>query len=56
MGISRNGGGEESLKFVRVNAGLKWCAQVDDLRTFLAEFVAIRPQAEIPTQIEALIH
>ena len=25
----------------------KWCAQGDDLRTFLAEFVSIRPQAEV---------
>jgi hypothetical protein len=33
-----------------------WCAQGDDLRTFLAEFVSIRPQAEVPTQIEALIY
>jgi hypothetical protein len=34
----------------------KWRAQEDDLRTFLAEFVSILPQAKSPTQIEALIN
>ena len=33
-----------------------WCAQGDDLRTFLAEFVSILPQTKIPTQIEVLIY
>jgi hypothetical protein len=28
--------------------GEKWCAQGDDLRTFLTEFVAALPQIELP--------
>ena len=31
-------------------------AQGDDFRTFLAEFMSIRPQAEVRTPIEALIY
>jgi hypothetical protein len=37
----------------------KWRAQGDDLRTFLAEFLSILPQARIPIQsiqFEALIY
>jgi hypothetical protein len=40
---------------VFITPNVKWRAQGDDLRTFLAEFVSILPQAKIPTQIEALI-
>jgi hypothetical protein len=44
--------GEDLLR----RACFRWCAKGDDLRTFLAEFVSIRLQAEVPTQIEALIY
>jgi hypothetical protein len=39
---------EVGLIQVEVKLGREWCAQRDDLRTFLREFVACLPQATIP--------
>jgi hypothetical protein len=29
----------------------KWCAQGDDFRTFLSDFVAVLPHIEIPAEL-----